>query len=70
MEDEIGSFLIYDGGSVNAEMIANLNGTKKGTKISTSRNQIFVLLHTNGNNGIIRLNSEVIESKEFDIQCN
>ena len=63
MEAENGSFLIYDGGSEKAEMIANINATMNGTKISTSRNQIFVLLHTDGNNGIIRLNSEVIESK-------
>ena len=55
---------IYDGGSEKAEIISNLD-----IVISTSRNQIFVLLHTNGNNGIIRLDSEVIESKEFDIQC-
>ena len=63
MEAENGSLLIYDGGSEKAEMIANINATMNGTKISTSRNQIFVLLNTDGNNGIIRLNSEVIESK-------
>ena len=60
------SFLkIYDGGSEQAEMIANLNEAMNGTKISTPRNQIYVLLDANGNNGSIRLNAAVIESK-FD----
>ena len=63
MEAEIGSFLIYDGGSEKAEMIANINATMNGTKISTSRNQIFVLLHTDENNIFIRLHAVVIESK-------
>ena len=63
MEAEIGSFLIYDGGSEKAEMIANINVTMYGTKISTSRNQIFVLLHTDENNIFIRLHAVVIESK-------
>ena len=64
MEAEIGSFLIYDGGSEKAEMIANINATMNGTKISTSRNQIFVVLYTNGkNNASIRFNARVIKSK-------
>ena len=63
MEADTGSFLVYDGGSEKAEMIANLNGIMNGTKISTSRNQLFVLLHTDGKNGTIRLMATVIESK-------
>ena len=60
------SFLkIYDGGSEQAEIIANLNEAINGTKVSTPRNQIFVILDTNGNNGNIRLNAAVIESKYF-----
>ena len=56
--------MIYDGGSEKAEMIANLNGTMNDTKISTPKNQIFVVLHTNGkNNASIRLNATVIKSK-------
>ena len=56
--------MIYDGGSEKAEMIANLNGTMNDTKISTPKNQIFVVLHTNGKNkASIRLNATVIKSK-------
>ena len=55
--------MIYDGGSEQAEVIGNLNGAMNGTKISTPRNQIFVVLHTNGNNASIRLNATVIKSK-------
>ena len=60
--------MIYDGGSEKAEMIANLNGTMNDTKISTPKNQIFVVLHTNGKNkASIRLNATVIKSKWFYI---
>ena len=55
--------MIHDGGSEHAEEIGNLNGAMNGTKISTPRNQIFVVLHTNGNNASIRLNATVIKSK-------
>ena len=56
--------MIYDGGSEKAEMISNLNGAINDTKISTPRNQIFVVLDTNGNNnGSVRLNATVIKSK-------
>ena len=55
--------MIYDGGSEHAEVIDNLNGAMNGTKISTPRNQIFVVFHTNANNGSIRLHAAVIESK-------
>ena len=55
---------MYNGGSEQAEIIANLHGTMNGTKISTSMNQIFVVLHRNGkNNASIRLNATVLESK-------
>ena len=55
--------MIYDGGSEQAEMIGNLNGEINDTKISTPRNQVFVVLHTNGKNASIRLNATVIKSK-------
>ena len=55
--------MIHDGGGEQAEMIAELNGAMNETKISTSRNQIFVELHTNGNNASIRLNAVIIKSK-------
>ena len=63
MEADTSFLTIYDGGSEQAEMIANLNGAMNGTKISTPRNQIFVVFHTNANNGSIRLHAAVIESK-------
>ena len=68
MEAGISYLKIYEGGSEHSEMIANLHGTKmNGTKISTPKNQIFVVLNTNGNNGAnIRLNAVVLESKQFD----
>ena len=59
--------MIHDGGSEHAEEIGNLNGAMNGTKISTPRNQIYVVLHTNVNNASIRLNAKLIESKYFDI---
>ena len=64
MEANAGYFTIYDGGSEQAEMIGNLNGEINDTKISTPRNQIFVVLHTNGkNNASVRLNATVLKSK-------
>ena len=64
MEANTGYLTIYEGGSEQAEIIANLNGAMNDTKISTPRNQIFVVLHRNGNNNAnIRLNATVIECK-------
>ena len=62
MEADPGFLRIYDGGSEQAEMISNLKGAND-TKISTPRNQIFIVLNTNGNNPAnIRLNAAIIES--------
>ena len=64
MEANTGYLTIYDGGSEQAEIINTLNGAMNDTKISTPRNQIFVVLYTNGNNNAnIRLNATVIECK-------
>ena len=64
MEANTGYLTIYDGGSEQAEIIANLNGAMNDIKISTPRNQIFVVLHANGNNTAnITLNATVIEGK-------
>ena len=59
------SFLeVYDGGSKQAEMISKLKEAMNGTTISTPRNQIFVVLNTNGNNSLkIRLNAGIIAGK-------
>ena len=64
MKADNSHFLIYDGGSEEAEMIANHTEVMNGTKISTPRNQIFVVLNTNGrHNASIRLNATVLKSK-------
>ena len=64
MNVDAGHLKIYDGGSEHAEIIGNLNGAINNTKITTPRNQIFVVLDTNGkNNASIRLNATVIKSK-------
>ena len=64
MEADAGYVTIYNGGSKQAEIIGNLYDAVNDTKISTPRNQIFVVLDTNGkNNGSIRLNATVIKSK-------
>ena len=60
----MGYLTIYDGGSEDADIVDNLNRTIFNTKISTSRNQIFVVFYTNGkNNASIRFNARVIKSK-------
>ena len=61
MEVDAGYFILYDGGSEHGEIIGNLNGAMNNTKITTPRNQIFVVLDTN--NTSITLNVTVIESK-------
>ncbi len=64
MEANTGYLTIYEGGSIQAEIINTLNGAMNDTKISAPRNQIFVVLHENGNNNAnIRLNATVIECK-------
>ena len=63
MEADNSHFLIYDGGSEEAEMIANHTEVMNGTKISTPRNQIFVVLQTNGKEYNIRVNAKVIKRK-------
>ena len=70
IEADAGYLTIYDGGSEHAEIIGNLNGAMNDTKMSTPRNQIFVVLDTNGkNNASMRLNTTVIKSK-YLVWCN
>ena len=61
MGADAGHLSIYDGGSQHAMIIGNLNEAINDTKISTPRNQIFVVLHRN--NASVRLNATVIKSK-------
>ena len=64
IEADTGFLIIYDGGSEQAEMIGNLSGTMNHTNISTPRNQIFVVLHTNKeNNASVKLNAMIIQSE-------
>ena len=62
MENDNSSLIIYDGGSKQAEMIANLNNANS-TKISTPRNQIFAVIYTNGQTSEIKLNARIVERK-------
>ena len=64
MNVDAGYLRMYDGGSEHAEIIDNLIVVMNDTKISTPRNQIFVILDTNGNNDLsVRLNARVLKSK-------
>ena len=64
MEDDTSFLTIHEGGGEQAEIIDTLNTTMNNTRISTPRNQIFVVFNTNGNNPAnIRLNAKIIESK-------
>ena len=63
IEADTGFLIIYDGGSEQAEIIGNFDKEINDVKISTPRNQLFVVFHTNGKNASIRLNATVIKSK-------
>ena len=57
-------FKIHEGGRENAEVLKTLKTAINNTKISTPRNQIFVVFNTIGKNyANIRLNAAIIESK-------
>ena len=63
IEADTAFLLVYDGGSEQAEIIGNFDKEINDVKISTPRNQLFVVFHTNGKNASIRLNATVIKSK-------
>ena len=64
MEDDTSFLTIHEGGGEQAEIIDTLNTTMNNTRISTPRNQIFVVFNTIGNNPAnIKLNAKIIESK-------
>ena len=64
MEANAGYFTVYDGGSEHADIIGSFNKTMNDTKISTLRNQIFVVLDTNGKNiSSVRFYATVLRSK-------
>ena len=47
MEDTNDFLSIHNGGSDDSEMVTNITGQIKDTKVSTSGNQMFVVLHSN-----------------------
>ena len=64
MEDDASFLTIYEGGSEQAEIMETLNTTINNTRISTPKNQIFVVFNTIGNDpATIRLNATLIEGK-------
>ena len=66
MEAYTGFLTIHDGGSEQADVLDTLNGTMNDIKMSTPRNQLFLLLQLNGNKASMRLNATVSKSKQFD----
>ena len=62
MENDNSLLIIYDGGSEQAEIIANLNNANS-TKISTPRNQIFAVIYTNGQTSEMKFNARIVERK-------
>ena len=63
MEEGIDFIVIHNGGSNDAEMIANLTGTKNETIISIPGNQMFVIFHTKEENAKKGFHASIIESK-------
>ena len=53
MEDNASFLTIHEGGGEQAEIIETLNTTMSNTRISTPRNQIFVVFNTIGNKIIV-----------------
>ena len=56
---------MYEGGSEKGKMIANMTGIKNNTQISTPRNQIFVVFHTNDNIGGKGFYAKIFHSMYF-----
>ena len=65
LEDTNDFLEIYNGGSDDSEMVANLTGLMNDTKISISGNQMFLVFKTN--NEIVRkgFHALILESKYF-----
>ena len=65
LEDSNDFLDIYNGGSDNSEMVANLTGQMNDTKISISGNQMFVVLKTNHEIVSKGFHALIMESKFF-----
>ena len=63
LENDKDYLTIYDGGSDQAELIANLTGKMNETKISIFGNQMFVVFHANEAIGKTGFHAIIFESK-------
>ena len=66
LEDIIDYLSIYNGGSDNSEMVANLTGQMNDTKISISGNQMLLVFKTNNEIVSKGFHALIMESKYFD----
>ena len=46
MESGFNSLKVYDGGSIHSYLIKKMTGTYKNTKVSSSRNQMYIEFET------------------------
>ena len=63
LENNKDFFYIYEGGSKKGKMIANMTGKENNTQISIPGNQMFVVFHTNDDNGGKGFHAKILESK-------
>ena len=66
LEDTNDFLEIYNGGSDDSEMVANLTGLMNDTKISISGNQMFLVFKTNNEYVRKGFHALIMESKYFD----
>ena len=63
LEDTNDFLEIYNGGSDDSEMVANLTGLMNDTKISISGNQMFLVFKTNNEIVSKGFHAMILESK-------
>ena len=63
LEDTNDFLEIYNGGSDDSEMVANLTGLMNDTKISISGNQMFLVFKTNNKIVSKGFHAMILESK-------
>ena len=63
LEDNNDFINIYNGGSDDSEMVANLTGLMNDTKISISGNQMFLVFKTNNEIVSKGFHAMILESK-------
>ena len=67
LENNNDHLTIYDGGSDQVQMIANLTGQMNETKISIFGNQMFVVFHTNEVVGKTGFRAIILQSKPLSL---